>query len=350
MAQSQFLSRPHDAAHELRRQPRLRGGRRCRASFLRRPGVVTVGDIQAFIQYVQQLHAAHARSSRRCRTSCSRWPRPPSASSRSSTSPRRPPRRPRRRMPAVRAGRWSSTTCASATCLGKTVIHDFCATVQPGQTVAIVGPTGAGKTTIVKLLMRFCDVHGRVDPRRRGATCRDFARHDVRGAVRHGAAGHVAVQRHHPREHPLRAARRHRRGGGGRRRRRRSSTASSRTLPGRLRHRHQRGRVQRERRASASSSPSRAPCSPTGACSSWTRRPPSVDTRTEELHPARDGRAHARADELRDRAPALHDTRNADVILVLRDGDIVEKGTHEELLAKGGFYAELYNSQFDHAA
>ena len=75
----------------------------------------------------------------------------------------------------------------------------------------------------------------------------------------------------------------------------------------------------------------------------------NVDTRTEELI------QHAMDELMRDRtsfviAHRLSTIRNADVILVLRDGDIVEKGTHTELLARGGYYAELYNSQFDEAA
>ena len=74
-----------------------------------------------------------------------------------------------------------------------------------------------------------------------------------------------------------------------------------------------------------------------------------MDTRTEELI------QHAMDELMRGRtsfviAHRLSTIRNADVILVLRDGDVVEKGTHAELLARGGYYAELYNSQFDEAA
>ena len=75
----------------------------------------------------------------------------------------------------------------------------------------------------------------------------------------------------------------------------------------------------------------------------------NVDTRTEELiQRAMDALVQGRTSFVI--AHRLSTIRNADVILVLRDGDIVEKGTHEELLALGGFYAELYNSQFDEAA
>jgi ATP-binding cassette subfamily B protein len=74
-----------------------------------------------------------------------------------------------------------------------------------------------------------------------------------------------------------------------------------------------------------------------------------VDTRTEELiQRAMDALMVGRTSFVI--AHRLSTIRNADVILVLRDGDIVEKGTHEELLTKGGFYAELYNSQFDEDA
>ena len=84
------------------------------------------------------------------------------------------------------------TTCASATIPSKIIINDFNAEVQPGQKVAIVGPTGAGKTTMVKLLMRFYDVNGgaiRVD----GHDVRDFNRARAARCLRHGAAGYLAV-------------------------------------------------------------------------------------------------------------------------------------------------------------
>ncbi len=87
----------------------------------------------------------------------------------------------------------------------KPVINDFSAQVTEGQTVALVGPTGAGKTTMVKLLMRFYDVHSGAI-RIGGHDIRDFAARRPAIDVRHGAAGYVAVQRHHPREHPLRRA------------------------------------------------------------------------------------------------------------------------------------------------
>ena len=75
----------------------------------------------------------------------------------------------------------------------------------------------------------------------------------------------------------------------------------------------------------------------------------NVDTRTEELiQRAMDALMQGRTSFVI--AHRLSTIRNADVILVLRDGDIVEKGTHDELLAQGGFYADLYNSQFDEAA
>ena len=75
----------------------------------------------------------------------------------------------------------------------------------------------------------------------------------------------------------------------------------------------------------------------------------NVDTRTEELiQRAMDALMQGRTSFVI--AHRLSTIRNADVILVIRDGDIVEKGTHDELLAQGGFYADLYNSQFDEAA
>ena len=126
----------------------------------------------------------------------------------------------------------------------KPVIKDFSAKVEQGQTVAIVGPTGAGKTTMVKLLMRFYDVQAGAI-RIGGHDVREFAREDVRQPVRHGAAGHVAVPRLHTRQHPLRQAGRHRRGGGGRRQGRLRAPLHP-DAARRLRLRDQRGRQQHQ--------------------------------------------------------------------------------------------------------
>ena len=102
------------------------------------------------------------------------------------------------------------------------LIEDLTLDVKPGQTIAIVGPTGAGKTTLVNLLMRFYEIDGgriTVD----GVDIRDLTPRRPAPHVRHGPAGHLAVQRHHPRQHRLRPRRRDRggdrRGGRGRPRR-----------------------------------------------------------------------------------------------------------------------------------
>ena len=103
----------------------------------------------------------------------------------------------------------SSKTSRSATSPTTPLIEDLNVVVEPGETVAIVGPTGAGKTTLVNLLMRFYDVDGgriTVD----GNDVRELTRDNLREHVRHGAAGHLAVRRHHPREHRLRTRGRHR--------------------------------------------------------------------------------------------------------------------------------------------
>ena len=79
------------------------------------------------------------------------------------------------------------------------------------------------------------------------------------------------------------------------------------------------------------------------------RQHPSVDTRTEALiQKAMDNLMEGRTSFVI--AHRLSTIKNADVILVMKDGDIIEQGNHEELLAKGGFYAQLYNSQFEEAA
>lgn len=228
----------------------------------------------------------------------------------------------------------------------KTVIHDFNCSVEPGQTVAIVGPTGAGKTTLMKLLMRFYDVNaGSI--RVNGADVRSLPREDLRsnfamvlqdtwlfkGSIRENIRyGNIEAD-----DAMVEAAAR-------------TALADHfiRTLP---------GGYDFELNEDASNVSQGQRQLITIARALLADRPilildeatSNVDTRTEErIQRAMDILMAGRTSFVI--AHRLSTIRSADMILVLRDGDIVESGSHEELLARGGFYAELYNSQFDEGA
>ncbi|MDR0898157.1 MAG: ABC transporter ATP-binding protein/permease [Oscillospiraceae bacterium] len=228
----------------------------------------------------------------------------------------------------------------------RVVIGDFSCEVEPGQTVAIVGPTGAGKTTMVKLLMRFYDVTEgaiRID----GRDIRDFTREDLRalfGMVLQDTwlfKGTIMENIRYGRldatdEEVIQAAR----------------TAHVhhfiQTLPGGY-------QMEINEDASNISQGQKQLLTIARAILADNKllildeATSSVDTSTESriqraMHNLMRGRTSFVI------AHRLSTIRDADLILVMRDGDIVEQGTHEELLAKEGFYADLYNSQFEGAA
>lgn len=226
------------------------------------------------------------------------------------------------------------------------IIHDFSAKVEPGQKIAIVGPTGAGKTTMVKLLMRFYDVNSgeiRVD----GHDIRDFNRSELREMfgmvlqdtwlfkgsiednIRYGkldatheevlAAANAAYVHHFVQ-----------------------------TLPGGY-------NMELNEEASNVSQGQKQLLTIARAILADPKilildeATSSVDTRTEvRIQKAMDNLMKGRTSFII--AHRLSTIRDADLILVMKDGDIIEMGRHEELLEKRGFYAELYNSQFERSA
>ena len=225
----------------------------------------------------------------------------------------------------------------------KIIINDFSARVKEGQKIAIVGPTGAGKTTMIKLLMRFYDVNSgsiKVD----GHDVRDFNRSELRemfGMVLqdtwlfHGSImeniryGRLDATDEEVME-AAKAAHVHR---------------FVQTLPGGY-------NMELNEEASNVSQGQKQLLTIARAILADPKilildeATSSVDTRTEVLiQKAMDNLMKGRTSFII--AHRLSTIRDADLILVMKDGDIVEQGTHEALLAQNGFYAELYNSQFE---
>lgn len=227
----------------------------------------------------------------------------------------------------------------------KIIIHDFSAKAKPGQKIAIVGPTGAGKTTLVNLLMRFHEIQSG-DIKIDGISTRDMKREEVRsqfcmvlqdtwlfeGTVREN----LVYNTENISEEKIGAA----------------CKAVGldhfiRTLPHGydtiLNDQVSLSQGQKQQLTIARAMIADKPMLILDEATS------SVDTRTElQIQKAMDALMQNRTSFVI--AHRLSTIKNADLILVLKDGDIIESGNHEELLAKGGFYADLYNSQFDQAS
>ena len=227
----------------------------------------------------------------------------------------------------------------------KVIIKDFSASVKPGQKVAIVGPTGAGKTTMVNLLMRFFEINsGRISID--GVSTADMRREDVHnmfsmvlqdtwlfeGTVRENLAYNMQGITDAQLEKVCRAC---------------GLDKFVHSLPNGfdtvLSDSTSISAGQKQLLTIARAMLQNAPMLILDEATS------SVDTRTELLiQRAMDELTKGRTSFVI--AHRLSTIKNSDMILVMRDGDVIESGTHDELMAKGGFYAELYNSQFEQAA
>lgn len=227
----------------------------------------------------------------------------------------------------------------------KIIIHDFSAKAKPGQKIAIVGPTGAGKTTLVNLLMRFHEIQNG-DIKIDGISTRDMKREEVRfqfcmvlqdtwlfeGTVRENLVYNTENVSEEKIEAACKAV---------------GLDHFIRTLPHGydtiLNDQVSLSQGQKQQLTIARAMIADKPMLILDEATS------SVDTRTElQIQKAMDALMQNRTSFVI--AHRLSTIKNADLILVLKDGDIIESGNHEELLAKGGFYADLYNSQFDQAS
>ncbi|MCI7325491.1 ABC transporter ATP-binding protein/permease [bacterium] len=307
-------------------------------------GVITIGDIQAFIQYVknftqpiQQL----AQVSNMLQSMAAAAERVFEFLNEPEEQQTALPEH--RADPAIIDGQVSFDHVRFGYTPEKTIIHDFTCNVKPGQKVAIVGPTGAGKTTMVKLLMRFYDVDSGAITLN-GHNVKDFDRSALRegfGMVLQDTwlfQGTIMENIRYGRldatdEEVIAAAR--------------AACADHfiRTLPGGY-------QMELNEDASNVSQGQKQLLTIARAILADNRilildeATSSVDTRTEQrIQTAMDNLMRGRTSFVI--AHRLSTIKDADLILVMRDGDIVEQGTHDELLAAGGFYADLYNSQFE---
>ena len=227
----------------------------------------------------------------------------------------------------------------------KIIIHDFSAKAKPGQKIAIVGPTGAGKTTLVNLLMRFHEIQSG-DIKIDGISTRDMKREEVRsqfcmvlqdtwlfeGTVRENLVYNTENVSEEKIEAACKAV---------------GLDHFIRTLPhGYDTILNDQVSLSQGQKQQLTIARAMIADKPMLILDEATR---SVDTRTElQIQKAMDALMQNRTSFVI--AHRLSTIKNADLILVLKDGDIIESGNHEELLAKGGFYADLYNSQFDQAS
>ena len=308
-------------------------------------GTITIGDIQAFIQYVKnftQPMQQIAQVLNQVQSMAAASERVFAFLEEEEEVPTEHPIA----LPEQIAGTVSFQHVSFGYQPEQQIIHDFSADVQSGQKIAIVGPTGAGKTTMVKLLMRFYDVNSGailLD----GHNVKDFERHDLRKAfgmvlqdtwlfqgtimenIRYGRLDATD-------EEVIAAAK--------------AAHADSfiRQLPDGY-------QMELNEDASNVSQGQKQLLTIARAILADNRvmildeATSSVDTRTEiQIQKAMDHLMEGRTSFII--AHRLSTIRNADLILVMKDGDIIEQGSHDELLAQNGFYADLYRSQFAQTA
>lgn len=305
-------------------------------------GVITIGDIQAFIQYVRNFtqpiqQIAQVMNMLQSMAAAAERVFEFLSEEEESLQPEHP-----LQLEKIK-GNVTFDHVAFGYQEDKVIIHDFSADVTPGQKIAIVGPTGAGKTTMVKLLMRFYDVNSGailVD----GHNIKEFNRHDLRNEfgmvlqdtwlfkgtimenIRYGRLDAtdeeviVAAKAAHA-HHFIQ------------------------TLPGgyQMELNEEASNVSQGQKQLLTIARAILADNPIMILDEATS---SVDTRTEtRIQKAMDNLMKGRTSFVI--AHRLSTIRDADLILVMKDGDIIEQGNHEELLARNGFYADLYNSQFE---